>query len=121
MGFEEKWQICVVEKLIEFTNLPQDWDGYGASPVKWDAGMFALNVLSQVMLPRTPVPQVVPSPVGGVQLEWHTNGVDLEFHVAAPYDCELWFEDHQTGRSASTVVTDDLSSLQEAVRILSSR
>jgi hypothetical protein len=121
LGPEEKWQICVLEKLIEFTNLPQGWDGYGAHPFKWDAGMFALTVLSRIMLPRTPAPQVVPSPMGGVQIEWHLAGVDLEFHVAAPYDCELWFEDHRTGKMVSTPVTDDLSGLQDAVRTLSAR
>lgn len=119
IGPDEEWQISVVEKLVEFSNLPNDWDGYGSPPVKWDAGMFALNVLSRVMLARTPAPQVVPSPTGGVQLEWHLAGVDLEFHIAAPYDCELWLEDHRTGRVVSASVTDDLSGLQEAVAMLS--
>ena len=89
MGFEEKWQICVVEKLIEFTNLPQDWDGYGASPVKWDAGMFALNVLSQVMLPRTPVPKwchrrSAASNLSGTRMVWISNSM-LPRHTTANF------------------------------------
>ena len=82
--------------------------------------MFALTVLTQVMLPRTPIPQIVPSPGGGVQIEWHTKGIDLEFHIAAPYEGELWFEDH-TGVTVSKLVTDDLSDLQAAVHELTRR
>jgi hypothetical protein len=121
MDLREKWHTSVVEKLVELSNLPPDWDSYGASPVKWDAGMFALNILTKVMLPRTPAPQIVPSPVGGAQLEWHVSDIDLEFHVAGPYDCELWFADHRTGKTVSSSVSDDLSELQEAVRTLSKR
>ena len=53
------------------------------------------------MRPRTPVPQVVPSPVGGVQLEWHEKDIDLELHITAPYECEVWFQDHRTGERVS--------------------
>jgi len=121
LGPDEKWQVAVVEKLVAFAKLPLGWDGYSAPPVKWDAGMFALNVLTQVMLPRTPAPQIVPSSAGGVQFEWHTGGIDLEFHVSGPYDCELWVEDHCTGTNKSVLVSDDLSDLQNAVRTLTSR
>jgi hypothetical protein len=121
LGPEEKWQIPVVQKLVEFANFPTGWDSYNAPPMKWDAGMFALNVLSRVMLSRTPLPDVVPTPTGGVQVEWHTGGIDLEFHVAGPYDCELWFEDQRTGKTVSEVVTDDLSDLQDALRTLTKR
>ena len=54
--------------------------------------MFVLSVLNDVMRTRTPIPQVVPSAGGGVQLEWHQKGIDLELHIAGPYQCELWFQ-----------------------------
>ncbi len=98
-GFDAKWQIAVLNKLFSFYQMPADWDGNGAPPVRREAGMFALEALAQVMLPRTPLPRIVPTSVGGVQVEWHEADIDLEFHVAAPYHCELWFEDH-TGQYA---------------------
>ncbi len=121
LGPDEKWQVEVVDRLVELTSLPRDWDGYGGQPVKWDAGMFALNVLKQVMLPRTSLPQIVPSSVGGVQIEWHEKDIDLEFHVTAPYEGEVWFQDHRAGITSSKLVSDDLSELQAAVRTLTLR
>lgn len=120
-NFEQKWEVEVLSKLVEFTNLPTDWDGYGGAPVKRDAAMFVVEVLSHVMTARTPIPQVVPSNVGGVQIEWHTRGIDLEFHVTAPYDGDFYFEDLQTAKIDEGELNGDLSRLQEAVRILSSR
>jgi hypothetical protein len=64
---------------------------YRAPHIGFDTGMFALIVLNDVMRTHTPIPQVVPSGTGGVQLEWHQKGIDLELYIAAPYQCELWF------------------------------
>jgi hypothetical protein len=84
--------------------------------------MFALTVLQHVMRRGAPTPQIVPSSSGGVQVEWHESGIDLELHVAAPYKCELWFEDHRSGdEPVSTELSGDFSVLQTAIRTLSLR
>ena len=120
--FDQQWQAGVVDRLVEFTTMPEGWDSYGGKAVKWDAGMFALNVLTQVMLPRTPLPQLVPSSDGGVQIEWHEKGIDLEVHITAPYVSELWYEDHASNNAPiSKPLSDDLSDLQTAVRTLTAR
>src|ERR1700687_5677311 len=108
---ERKWQIEVQERLFRYARMPKGWDSYNAPPVTWDASMFALYVLNDVMRPRTPLPQVVPTSVGGIQLEWHEKGVDLELHVTAPYQCELWFQDRTDAGTppVSLELTDDFS------------
>src|SRR6266568_1193965 len=58
---EKKWQVEVLKRLLTFTRLTPGWDSYVGSPMKWDAGLFALGVLDSVMRPRTPIPQTVPS------------------------------------------------------------
>src|SRR5579875_1870430 len=90
---DRKWQVEVLNRLVKLVSLPADWDGYGAREIRRDAAMFALELLQHTMRSRTPVPQVVPSSDGGVQLEWHEKSIDLELHIAAPYDCEIWFHD----------------------------
>src|SRR5262249_2651943 len=90
-----RWEAVVVPALVKFAGLPIGWDSYGAPPPRRDAGLFALEILQSVMRPRTPPPQVIPSSAGGIQLEWHENGIDLELHITAPYQWELWFQDHQ--------------------------
>src|SRR5262245_26511211 len=70
----------VERQLRELTELSDGWDGYGtAAPTPYTA-TFALLVLRKIMQSRSPAPQVVPSSVGGIQLEWHEKDIDLELH-----------------------------------------
>ncbi len=120
---DRKWQIEVQDQLLQYVNFKPGWDSYGAPPVTWDAGMFALNILKDVMRPRTPIPQVVPSSVGGVQLEWHEKGIDLELHVTGPYQCELWFQDLSAPGTdpVSMDLTNDFSALLRPIELLTQR
>ena len=120
---EKKWQIEVQRHLLHYAKMQEGWDSYGTPPVGWDTGMFALSVLNDVMRTRTPIPQVVPSAAGGVQLEWHEKGIDLELHVAGPYRCELWFQDHHQPQSAplSLELTDNFFALLKPIELLTTR
>ena len=120
---ERKWEVEVVRALVNLARLPAGWDSYGTSPLRRDAGHFALEILQGVMRPRTPLPQVVPSSAGGVQLEWHEKGIDLELHITAPFQWELWFQDHHDSNSQplSLELTDDFSALKRPIALLSSR
>jgi hypothetical protein len=119
----EQWQIEVQSRLLQYVKMPKGWDTYNAQPVGWDAGMFALSILHDVMQVRTPIPQVVPSSAGGIQLEWHQKGIDLELHVTGPYQCELWFQDHHhpDDPPVSLELTDDFSSLLRPIELLTTR
>jgi hypothetical protein len=118
-----KWQVEIVSALAKFAKLQAGWDSYGAPPVNRDAGHFVLEILQGIMRPQTPIPQIIPSSVGGVQLEWHEKGIDLELHVTAPYKFEFWFQDHQDPNSVpiSLELTDDFSELKKPILLLTSR
>jgi hypothetical protein len=120
---ERKWEVEVVRALVRLAGLPAGWDSYNAPPLRRDAGHFALEILQGVMHPRTPPPQVVPSAAGGVQLEWHEKGIDLELHITAPYQWELWFHDLQDPNSQplSLELTDNFSELMRPIALLSTR
>jgi hypothetical protein len=120
---EQKWQIEVQKHLLKYVKMEPGWDSYGAPRIGWDAGMFALSILNDVMRTRTPIPQVVPSGAGGVQIEWHQKGVDLELHITAPYQCELWFHDHHQPHQPplSLDLTDNFSALVKPIRLLTTR
>jgi hypothetical protein len=120
---ERKWQIEVQSRLLKYVKMQKGWDSYDAPPVGWDTGMFVLSVLNDVMRTRTPIPQVVPSAGGGVQLEWHQKGIDLELHIAGPYQCELWFQDHQRPNDppGSIELTDNFSALLKPIELLTTR
>jgi hypothetical protein len=120
---ERKWEVEVVRALVRLAGLRAGWDSYRSPPPRRDAGHFALEVLHGVMRPRTPLPQVVPASGGGIQLEGHEKGIDLELHITAPYQCELWFQDHQdqTSQPISLELTDDFSELKRPIALLTNR
>jgi hypothetical protein len=120
---EQRWQIEVQSRLVEYVKMQPGWDSYSAPRIGWDTGMFALSILHEVMRTRTPIPQVVPSGAGGVQFEWHQKGIDLELHIAGPYECELWFEDHHHPQQSpvSLELTDNFSALLKPIELLTTR
>lgn len=52
--------------------------------------MGALNALAEVMWRDTPAPSVIPMYDGGLQVEWHAPGVDIELTVTADGERRVW-------------------------------
>lgn len=75
------WVGPTVEALVRITELPPNWDSYGAQPVQSGAVAGAVEVLSQVMEENSPPPSIVPLSDGGLQMEWHLRDQDVEIVV----------------------------------------
>src|ERR1017187_2252618 len=80
------WLVPTVKSLGDLLQLHRDWDGYGADEVQEHIAQKALWLLVEVMDNDSPSPSVVPLNDGGIQLEWHRHGrnLEIEFPVAAP-------------------------------------
>jgi hypothetical protein len=91
------WSMPVLRSLQELLGLPAGWDSYAARPLSPEAAMAALRLLLRVMHANTPPPAVVPLSCGGVQLEWHRGGMDIELTVPVTGPVEVWCEDLQAG------------------------
>lgn len=88
----------------------------------WIPRFFALVVLDKLMRPRTPIPSVVPSSAGGIQLEWHEKDIDLELHISAPYQCEMWFQDRRTNQAPLALdLTSDFAAVVSPIQQLTTR
>jgi hypothetical protein len=77
-----------LERLEEFATLPNDWDSYGAAPISTvaveHARELAAEIISKHALSIRPAGysfDVVPTPDGGVQLEWDVGAHDLEISI----------------------------------------
>jgi hypothetical protein len=81
------WVVPVLHEICRLGSLPANWNSYGAQPIQpaiaVEAIIFALNYLVQ----GDPLPSVVPTARGGILLEWHEGGVDLEVDIRSP----SWF------------------------------
>jgi hypothetical protein len=115
------WQAAVGPRLAKLRTLAAGWDGYQSPALNQDTLWFAVELLDKIMRPGTSPPQIVPSSVGGVQIEWHEKDIDLEIHIAAPYKCELWYEDRRSGQVIDEQFTADFSILSAPVAALSNR
>jgi hypothetical protein len=90
---EPKWAVSVTRQLEAVSFLGEDWDGFGAGPIRRDVIKFATHVFEQIMLPNTPAPHVTPMSHGGLMLEWHEHGIELEIEIEKPGHMWVSFED----------------------------
>jgi hypothetical protein len=69
------------DRLNALLRLRLGWDGYRAQPLSMDAVEAAVDVLFGMADDLSLPPQLFPLPDGGIQMEWHADGEDLEIEV----------------------------------------
>lgn len=89
------WLRNATPKIQELMQLGENWDTYGAKPIKLDAIVAGINLLSEVMSNSIPSPSVVPVPSGAIQLEWHRDGQHVEIEINSPTEARLFFVDDE--------------------------
>ena len=89
----------VIERVAELVALPGGWNSYDASPVSATAMHRTLEFLLEHVTPGVDRPDVVPTVRGGLQLEWHNNGLDVEVEIASDGPVSLFMEDTTTGET----------------------
>jgi hypothetical protein len=75
-------------KVAEFGEMHQDWDGYGAEPIGLTTSgntSQALNVLSY----QLPMPDITPNPNGTLSLEWMTEAGSAHLEIGRT-KCSLY-------------------------------
>ncbi len=115
------WFEPTLDTLVELLWLPAGWDSYGALAVDPTHVEAALRVLRLVMREDTPNPSIGPTNRGGVQVEWHERGIDLEFETLSAHRVHVSYEDSTTGADWDREVGADLTPLIECIACLSSR
>lgn len=104
------WLRPAVARISSLTALARGWDSYDATPVEADLALQAVEFLLNVALPHVPPPAIVPLSDGGIQLEWHHGGVDLEISFSE-LEPGGYVEDRDGGEAAELP-------LNEAARVL---
>ena len=72
------WFDPLMQGFVDLLTLPLNWDSYGAGAIDMKVIQEAMSFTHGLLGPASPSPRVVPLSSGGLQLEWHRNGIDLE-------------------------------------------
>jgi hypothetical protein len=72
------WFDPLVQGFVDLLTLPPNWDSYQAGTIDSQIVHDAMNFINGVLGTTSPAPRVVPLSSGGLQLEWHRKGIDLE-------------------------------------------
>ena len=88
------WVQIALRRLRSVADLGPGWSGRGGCPVEPRLLPRAFRLIADVIPDNdaTYVPRVVPTVEGGLQLEWHRDGFDLEIELS-PLG-EVWV-DHE--------------------------
>jgi hypothetical protein len=71
------------------------------------------------MTTKTPIPFIAPVSGGGLQVEWHADGLDVELYIRQPSRAELYIE-YQDGRDiVEADISSDFELLSTAIREIS--
>ena len=87
------------QTILGFPELPPNWNTYGARPVDRAVALAAARLLQDVVSPDSPCAEVIPTTTGGVQIEWHVHGIDLEVRITCPDYYAVSFELLGSGES----------------------
>lgn len=110
--FAQTWDACVHLRMS-----PSDLPHENAKLTDFGAVMRLLSLLGKILDDGSPAPAVVPTDLGGVQAEWHRNGLYLEIES----DPDGGLEYYASGRGheyEGPVLDDDLAELRECARLL---
>ena len=100
--------IETMKQLYALTELQAGWNSYEARPIRLDVIRRVVRWVPRLIQATTPEPAVVPRVNGGLQLEWHRNGIDLEIFVDSPTDIRFEAEDLTSAETVeSSVVGND--------------
>lgn len=114
-----QWLTALVSALDTLLRLPTGWSSYRSVPVREEIAIAIIDLLVQVMSDDSPPPAVVPTAHGGIQVEWHRNGIDLEIEALSPYRFVAYFEDARAEHVEELTVISDLSPLVRWISLVS--
>ena len=96
-SYPPSWIDKTIENMKELLSLPENWDSYGVPTISLYSVGYALQGLFKIMESNTLLPIVVPTSHGGIQLEWHTRGIDLELETTPLGNINVFAIDQKNG------------------------
>ena len=87
------WFVPCVEALLDLLSLPPGWNSHSAKEIEPRNATAAIKLLGDVLDSDMPAPKVVPRVNGNIQLEWHSEQIDIEVYIDSPSSVDFFAED----------------------------
>jgi hypothetical protein len=110
-----RWIDEIRQRVRYLIGLKQGWDGYLSAPIQTDTLSYSLSILDSVMRENSPAPFLAPVSGGGIQIEWHEGGLDIELYISQPLKAELYVEYHDGREPLEMELVSDFKQLDEAL------
>lgn len=91
------WFKPTLLSLVRMLLLPRGWDTFAARSIAPESVEHALAFLAHTLHPTSAPPAVVPLSDGGIQLEWHRGGLDVEVTFSPDGEPALYVADLESG------------------------
>jgi hypothetical protein len=114
------WVNSAIERLIHLSELPAGWDSRRAAPIERAAMVGALRIMAEVMEQDGPLPAIVPTVDGGVLLEWHRAGLEMEIEVEPTGEAYVMFQTAEGSRTWDGTWESCRSAAREVVQSMAS-
>lgn len=101
-----------MQQIWQLLSMPPGWDSYGGKPIDRQKANAALGLVGIALENGAPMPAIVPTSDGSVQLEWHRRGVDLEIRATSGTSFQLYFEDLATDETCEVEIGTDAVALR---------
>ena len=87
---DTKWFRPALEAMLDLRSRSSA-PGWESEKIQDSAMGAMLSVLANTLDSQSPPPAIVPTWDGGLQAEWHRNGVDLEIEIGPDGKAEYYF------------------------------
>jgi hypothetical protein len=108
-----EWLSRTEEAIESLLTLPENWDSYGARVIEARIVRAAIELLRSIVQLDTPQPVIVPTNRGGIQIEWHTRGIDLEIEITADGEVRVLYGNPQENAEEEFELGSDLKPLTD--------
>jgi hypothetical protein len=107
-----------MQGFVDLLTLPPNWDSYGAGTIDPSVVQAAMDRMNAVLRPNSPAPRVVPLSSGGLQLEWHRQGIDLEIVFDRDEALSFYYRNRASGEEGDHSLPEESGLLRTIISAL---
>ena len=110
-----RWFDSLAVGLVEVLTLPSNWDLNGGRSINLDIVNVALALAPRILGSESRPPWVVPLSDGGIQLEWHLSGAELEIEIDSTHAVTGYWFCESTEEEEEFEMGEDLDCLRSYI------